>query len=200
MKKNTIVKLRWGLHILLALPFFWVVYLVVSGDIGTDPAEKIVREFGFDGACILWLSLAMTPLRKLTGNAIWIAFRRPLGLWSFFYLSLHLCSFLVFWAGLDFQVITEELSERPYIYIGVAAWVLLVPLAVTSTQRSRRRLGKKWNQLHRLVYLSGALAVLHIVWVSKLDYVQPLIFGFLFIAFMLLRTEKIKNILRPAKS
>jgi len=168
--------LRIALHLGCLGPLSWLLYLVFSNQIGTDPAERIVRYLGFSGACLLWLTLTITPLRYLTGKPQWVAYRRALGLWSFAYLALHLSAFLVVWAGLDPQIIWEEVSKRPYVYVGLTGWLLMVPLAITSTRGWRRRLGRRWNQLHKLVYVSAVLGLLHIVWIAKLDYLQPLLF------------------------
>lgn len=189
--------IRRGAHAVMLLPLLWIVYSLVTNQLGADPAEKLVRDLGFTGACLLWASLSMTPLRNLSGSGLWILLRRPIGLWSFFYLSLHLIAFLVFWAGLDVQIVLEELSERPYIYVGVSAWLVLVPLALTSTRASRRRLGQRWIQLHKLVYLSVVLALVHILWVSKLDYLQPGLFGLVLAVLFLLRIKKIKKGRQP---
>ncbi len=179
MKKAQRIWLKVLVHLALVMPALWLVYLIVSQSLGTDPAEKVVRDLGFAGACILWLSLAMTPLKRLTQSSDWILFRRLLGLWSFTYLSLHLLAFLVFWAGLDVAIILEEVSERPYIIVGLSAWLLMVPLVFTSTRKARRQLGRRWVTLHKLVYLSALLGLLHIFWFSKLDFVQPIVFGVL---------------------
>jgi len=164
-------------HLALLLPLGWLLYLGFTGQLGTDPAQRVVRHLGFSGACILWLCLAMTPLRRLTGEPGWIGFRRALGLWAFAYLSLHLLAFVVVWAGLDLAIILEELTKRPYMYVGLVGWLLMVPLAVTSTRSARRRLGRRWQQLHRLIYPVALLGLLHMIWLAKLDYLQPALFG-----------------------
>ncbi|MBA57244.1 MAG: sulfoxide reductase heme-binding subunit YedZ [Pseudomonadales bacterium] len=169
--------LRIFVHVGSLLPLAWLSYLVFSGHIGADPAEKIVRELGLYGACFLWGSLAMTPLRLLTGKPQWIAYRRALGLWAFAYLSLHLLAFVVIWAGLDWGIVVEEVTKRPYVYIGLLGWLLLVPLAFTSTRATRRRLGRRWLTLHKLVYLVAVLGLIHMAWIAKLDYLQVLVFA-----------------------
>lgn len=174
-------------HGLAALPLGFSLLAIISGELGPDPAETLVKDLGFAGACLLWLTLAITPLRRLSGWSAWMRYRRLLGLWAFAYLTLHLLAFIVLWSGLNLGVITDELVQRPYIYVGVVAWVLLVPLAVTSTQGWRRRLGRSWLTLHRLIYGVVALGLLHIVWISKLDYVQPALFALTLILLMVLR-------------
>ncbi len=169
--------LRIAVHTGSLLPVLWLVYLVISGQIGADPAERIVRYLGLSGACFLWGSLAMTPMRLITGKPQWIAYRRALGLWAFAYLSLHLLAFLVVWAGLDLTIIIEEVTERPYVYVGLVGWLLMVPLALTSTRGARRKLGRRWVTLHKLVYVVSVLGLVHMAWIAKLDYLQVVIFA-----------------------
>ena len=168
---------KLGVHALLCLPLAWLVYLSVNSLLGVDPAEKLVKELGFYSITILWLCLSMTPLKRLTGLPHWIAIRRAVGLWCFAYVTLHLLVFLLFWAGLQKSIIVEEISQRPYIMVGMAAWLLLIPLAVTSLNGLRRWMGSsRWQSLHRLIYPIAILALLHLVWLSKLDFMEPLIF------------------------
>jgi methionine sulfoxide reductase heme-binding subunit len=128
---------------------------------------------------MLMATLAVTPVRRLTGWNRVIQLRRPLGLFAFFYATLHFLT----WVGLDlffdFGAIGADILKRPYITVGFAAFVLLVPLALTSTKSSIRRLGRNWLRLHRLIYISAALAVLHFYWKksAKADIVEPLIFA-----------------------
>ena len=114
--------LRFIVHFGACLPLVWLSYLVLSGEIGADPAERLVRELGFFGACSLWGSLSLTPLRLLTGVPQWVAYRRALGLWAFAYISLHLAAFISVWAGFDWGIVMEEVTQRPYIYVGLLAW------------------------------------------------------------------------------
>lgn len=179
--------LRIVVHVGSLLPLAWLLYLVFSGHIGADPAEKIVRELGLYGACFLWGSLAMTPMRLLTGESRWIAYRRALGLWAFAYLTLHLLAFIVIWAGLDWSIVIEEVTKRPYVYIGMLGWVLMVPLALTSTKAARRQLGRRWITLHKLAYPASILGVVHMAWIAKLDYLQVLVFAVLLAALFITR-------------
>ena len=122
-------------HVLLALPLLGLMYLALTQQLGPDPAEHLMKELGFYGACILWLTLAITPLKKLTGIASFMAYRRLLGLWSFFYLTLHLLVFVVLWAGLNVGVLLEEVSQRPYIIVGafVVGMMLTPPDIISQT-------------------------------------------------------------------
>jgi sulfoxide reductase heme-binding subunit YedZ len=145
--------------------------------LGANPIEELIHSCGKWGLKFLLITLAVTPLRRLTGWNWLIRFRRMLGLFAFFYILLH---FLVY-AGLDqrfdLAVILEDIAERPYITIGMAALVLLIPLAVTSTNGMMRRLGRRWKQLHRLVYPIAILGVWHFYWQVKLDTLEPIIYA-----------------------
>lgn len=184
---------KTAVHALLALPLLGLMYLALTQQLGPDPAEHLMKELGFYGACILWLTLAITPLKKLTGIASFMAYRRLLGLWSFFYLTLHLLVFVVLWAGLNVAVLLEEVSQRPYIIVGTIAWLLLVPLTLTSTRKARRSMGRRWQSLHRLVYIIAVLGLVHITWIAKLDFTQPALFGTVLLVLFGLRIKFKKN-------
>jgi sulfoxide reductase heme-binding subunit YedZ len=126
---------------------------------------------------LLLLSLAMTPLRRLLGQPWPIRFRRLVGLYAFFYACLHLSIYLVLDLGGYWTQIFEDIAKRPYITVGFGAWLLLLPLALTSTRGWIRRLGRRWGQLHRLVYVAGGLAVLHFLWLVKSDLREPLVYA-----------------------
>jgi sulfoxide reductase heme-binding subunit YedZ len=157
---------------MLALAVFGVGGL----SLGANPIEELIHQLGKWGLKFLLITLAVTPLRKLTGWNWLIRFRRMLGLFAFFYVLLH---FLVY-AGLDqrfgLAVIIEDIAKRPFITIGMAALLLLLPLALTSTKGMMRRLGKRWQKLHRLVYVIAILGVWHFYWQVKLDTLEALIY------------------------
>ena len=156
---------------------FWEVFSTGSNALGADPVATIEHFTGQWALRFVLICLAITQLRQLTGRAELIRFRRMLGLYAFAYASVHLAAYL----GLDLRgywtQIFEEIAKRPYITVGFAAWLLLVPLAVTSTQGWIRRLGRRWGQLHRLVYAIAILAVLHFWWIVKSDYREPLLYA-----------------------
>ncbi len=145
--------------------------------LGANPVEALLHRFGWWGLVLLLVTLAVTPLRDLTGMTRLIRFRRMLGLFAFFYIAMH----FVIYAWLDQRLaigaIVEDIVRRPYITIGMLALVLLIPLAVTSTDGMRRRLKKRWNALHRLIYPIAILGVWHFWWQVKQDIAQPLIFA-----------------------
>lgn len=164
-------------HALALLPLALLVRGVVQDSLGADPVAAITHGTGDWALRFLLIGLAMTPLRRISGQAWPIRFRRLLGLYAFFYASLHLLTYLVFDLGDYWAQVFEDIVKRPYITVGFAAWLLLVPLALTSTRGWMRRLGRRWGQLHQLVYAVGVLAVLHFVWLVKSDLREPLLYA-----------------------
>jgi methionine sulfoxide reductase heme-binding subunit len=156
-------------------PLVWVGWRLGVGDLGVNPIEAGLHLSGRWALVLLLLGLAVTPVRRLTGWGQVMKVRRTLGLFAFFYASLHLLVYLVLDQGLAWSFILEDVLKRPFITVGMASFVLLLPLAVTSTRGWIRRLGKRWQLLHRLVYLAAALAVLHFYWKVKADTLWPLV-------------------------
>ena len=144
---------------------------------GANPIEELIHRCGKWGLKFLLITLAVTPLRWLTGAGWLLRFRRMLGLFAFFYVSLHFLAYAGLDQRFDLSVILEDIAERPYITIGFAALVLLLPLALTSTNGMMRRLGPRWKKLHRLVYPIAILGVWHFYWQVKLDTLEPLIYA-----------------------
>lgn len=175
--------LKPATFILSLLPLTWIFYQVwllqagTSHDLGADPGKAIVLFFGEWTIRFLVITLALTPLRTLLEETWPIRVRRMLGLFTFFYASLHLVSYAVFLLELDLGNIARDLVKRPYISVGFAGWLLLLPLAVTSTNAMVRRLGRHWRSLHRLVYCVAVLAVLHVFWLAKSSYFDAFFYG-----------------------
>jgi methionine sulfoxide reductase heme-binding subunit len=163
--------------------------------LGANPYEFATRTTGALALLFLVLSLAVTPLRKILGLPWLIKFRRMLGLFGFFYAFLHLLTYVWFDKAFGFRAIIEDVGKRPFITIGMASFVLLTPLAITSTQKMIKRLGgRKWNRLHRLVYVAAAGGALHYYMLVKADTREPLMFG---AALALLLIYRILNKLLP---
>ncbi|HEX6994799.1 MAG TPA: protein-methionine-sulfoxide reductase heme-binding subunit MsrQ [Gammaproteobacteria bacterium] len=146
---------------------------------GANPVEEVLHSMGKTGLQLLWITLAITPLRKLTKLNWLLRLRRMLGLFAFFYLSMHLLVYAVLDRQLNFDELIVDLTERPYIIVGMLCFTLLVPLAVTSTRGWQRRLGRKWTTLHRLIYPAAILGVLHYWWLVKADIRDPLFYAVL---------------------
>jgi sulfoxide reductase heme-binding subunit YedZ len=172
--------LRWlkpPLFVLCLLPLALLLWRVSVGDAGPNPVEVVTHETGNWALRLLLATLAVTPLRRLTGWAWLVRLRRMLGLFAFFYALLHLTTYLWLDQFFDWRAIAADIVKRPYITVGFAALALLVPLAVTSTRGWIRRLGPRWKQLHRLVYPAALLAVLHNLWLVKADLLEPGIYA-----------------------
>jgi sulfoxide reductase heme-binding subunit YedZ len=150
---------------------------IAGQSLGTDPGDEILHICGKWTLNFLLITLCVTPLRELSGLNSLLRLRRLLGLFAFTYACLHFLSYLLLDQGLDWRAILEDIAERPHITIGFAALLLLMPLAVTSTNRMMRRLGRRWQKLHRLVYVIALLGVWHFYWQAKADVREPLIYA-----------------------
>jgi sulfoxide reductase heme-binding subunit YedZ len=172
--------LKLVVFVLAALPFLRLVYAVVQDNLGANPLEFITRNTGDWTLYFLCITLAVTPLRKLLSWHWLIRLRRMLGLYSFFYASLHFLTFLWFDHFFEISDMWRDIIKRPFITVGFIAFILLLPLAITSNNAMIRRLGgKQWQLLHRLIYLIVPLGVLHYFWMKagKNLLLQPLIFA-----------------------
>ncbi len=175
-------------------PLFWLVWAGLTGNLSANPLSDLTNETGIWALRFICISLAVTPLRRLSGWNGAIKFRRMMGLFAFFYASLHFLTYVIVdrFAGLDFpngiaswttvvnlgKAVWDDVYKRPFITIGFTALVSMVPLAVTSTAGMIRRLGgKRWNRLHKIVYGTAVLAVIHYLWLVKADTRRPLTYG-----------------------
>lgn len=156
-------------------------FSVAGLSLGANPIEELLHQLGRWGLKFLLLGLAITPLRRWTGWNWLIRFRRMLGLFAFFYITLHFLAYAVLDQSLDLKAIFEDIVKRPYITLGMAGLLMLIPLAVTSTKGMMRRLGKRWQQLHRLVYVIAIVAVWHFYWQVKLDTLDASIYAIILV-------------------
>jgi methionine sulfoxide reductase heme-binding subunit len=159
------------------IPFGQLLYRAYTNDLGANPIDTITRFTGSWSLFILLATLAVTPLRRITGRNDFIRYRRMLGLFAFFYAALHFSTYMVLDLYFDFSAIAKDILKRPYITVGFSALVLMLPLALTSTSAMIRRLGKRWQQLHYLVYAIAILGVIHFYWLVKSDITRPAQYG-----------------------
>lgn len=162
------------------LPFFWLLYAAIFDQLGANPAEALVRATGDWTLRFLCLVLAVTPLRILSNTPALAGFRRMLGLFVYFYVALHLLSYSWFDMGFDVADIGRDIAKRPFILVGFSAFVLLTALALTSFNRAIKTLGaKRWQRLHKLVYVVAALALLHFFWMraGKNDFAEVAVYA-----------------------
>ena len=153
------------------------IFGVAGMSLGANPIEELIHRFGIWGLNFLLITLVVTPLRRLTGKSWLLRFRRMLGLFAFFYVLMHFLTYAGLDQRFDLPVIFEDIVERPFITVGFTAFLLLIPLALTSTNAMIRRLGRRWQKLHRLVYLIAILGVVHFYWQVKLDTLEALIYA-----------------------
>ena len=168
-------------------PLFSIGYTIYIDNLGANPIEYIENHFGLWALIFLCLTLSLTPLKQITHIGKWVLYRRMLGLFVFFYTSIHLLIYL----GLDYQFawsdIKDDITKHKYVLVGFLAWLLLIPLAVTSSNKMIKRLKKQWKSLHQLIYVVGILAILHFVWLVKKDMTEPIIYGSILGGLLLIR-------------
>ena len=175
---------------LCLLPLGLLAADALRGALGANPVEALEHRTGDWALRLLLLTLALTPLRRLGGWQWPLRRRRMLGLFAFFYASVHLVVYVVVDQFLDLAAVWEDILERPYVLAGSLAWLLLLPLALTSTRAAMRRLGRRWKRLHRLVYAAAGLAVLHYLWLVKADLREPLLYAAVLVLLLLLRLPR----------
>lgn len=187
-------------------PVAWLVRGMISGDLGVNPAETIQLQTGRWALRFLLITLAVTPIRRLFHWNVVIQYRRMLGLFAFFYASLHFASYIVLDQYFAFDAMVGDVVKRPFITVGFAAFVLMVPLALTSTKGWIRRLGRRWQLLHRLVYISAVCAVVHFIWKVKLVIGDPVLYAGILAALLGYRVVRAARLrmssapLRPLRS
>jgi sulfoxide reductase heme-binding subunit YedZ len=183
------------LFLIALLPAAWLLFAALTGGLGANPIEAITRSLGDWALRLLLITLAVTPLKRLTGWGWLLRYRRMLGLYAFFYATLHLLSYLVLDQFFYWPEIGADMLKRPYITVGMVSFLLLIPLAVTSTHGWMRRLGRRWQQLHRLVYLCAIGAVVHFYMLVKADNREPLLYAGILALLLLARVRR-----RPAQA
>lgn len=168
------------LFLLCLAPLGWLVYAAATNQLGANPAEALIRRLGDWTLRGLWLTLAITPLRELTGLAALARFRRMLGVFSFVYASLHLLAYGWLDMGLEMADIARDIAKRPFILMGFTAWLLMLPLAATSFNKAIKALGaKRWQALHKAVYAVAVIGLMHFIWMraGKNNFAEPAVYG-----------------------
>src|ERR1700733_13071338 len=176
MSNRTLRILKLLAHAACAAPIAWLLVHLFQNNLGPDPTHTVTFFTGKGTLRLLVASLAITPIRRLIPRLAWIIrFRRMLGLWAFFYGSLHIMTYVALYAGFSLSAMIDDISQRRFIVAGLTAWTLMVPLALTSTTWSIRKLGgRNWNRLHRLAYVSAIAGAVHYWWGGKQGVRDPL--------------------------
>ena len=185
--------LKPSVFILSFIPFLVIVFKIYFNQLGPEPVKEITHHTGEWTLIFICLTLAMSPLKRFTNLNIWIKFRRTLGLFVFFYATIHLITYVVVDYRLDWQQIFNDVSKKKYIFIGFSAWLLLIPLAVTSSQKMTKLLKHNWKKLHKLIYVIAIFGSLHYIWLSKTIFFKPLIFMLIIIVLLGLRIKMKKR-------
>jgi sulfoxide reductase heme-binding subunit YedZ len=185
---KSLVAFKTALFALCLVPLARLVFFAFTGRLGANPIEFVLHSLGTWTLTLLLVTLSITPLRRLTGWNCLIRVRRMLGLFAFFYACLHFLTYAGVDQSFDISAIIADIVKRPYITIGFTCFVLLIPLAATSTHAMQRRLGsRRWQLLHRLIYLIAAGGVVHYLWLVKKDITQPLLYGLVLVVLLAMR-------------
>ena len=200
MKRSTLILLKIAVWLACLAPFCWLVWGAVQNTLGPDPTAAMAFATGLTTLRLLTITLAITPLRRFTPRLNWlIKFRRLLGLFAFFYATLHMLTYVALYSGFSLNAMLADVTKRRFITMGAAAYLLLLPLALTSTTWAIRKLGgKRWNRLHKLIYLAAICGVIHYWWQVKPGVITPItITGILAV---LLLARPVQTILQRRKA
>ena len=170
--------------LLALMPFIYLVYGAFTDNLGTNPVETMTHQTGEWGLRFLLITLAISPMRRLFGASWLTKLRRMLGLFAFFYVCLHFLTYIWLDQFFDFAEILHDIPKRPFITIGFVSFILLIPLAITSTKKMQQRLKVNWKRLHQFIYVIPMLVVVHFIWSLKADYSEPFIYTLVFLVLM----------------
>ena len=176
-----------SIFFLSLIPFLLILYKIIFNKLGPEPVKEITHFTGEWTLLFIIFTLSMSPLKKITKLNIWISFRRMLGLFLFFYATLHMLTYVAIDYRLDFQSISKDILTKKFIFVGFAAWILLLPLAFTSSKKAMIYLKDKWKKLHRLIYLVSIFGIIHFIWLVKKDLTEPLIYAAIVVILLLFR-------------
>lgn len=189
--KTVQIQRRWKAKAVLfmagLIPLAIMLVGAINNTLGSDPAKALAHMSGEWALRFLLFTLLITPIKQISGNNEWLRYRRMLGLFAFFYASCHLMIYFAFLLNFEWSQLWEDIAERPYIYVGVSAWLLMLPLAITSTHAWQKRLRKNWRRLHRLVYVVAVLGVVHLIWQVRSDWGEALVYALLTLALLMVR-------------
>ena len=177
------------IFILCLWPLIAISLDIYYNKLGAEPIDKIMNYFGEWTLIFICLTLSMSPLKRFTNLSIWIKFRRMLGLFVFFYATIHLLTYIGLDYRFDWQPILNDVLKKKYIFIGFSAWLLLIPLAITSSKKMIKILKNKWKVLHKLIYVIAIFGSLHYIWLSKTIFFKPLIYTIIIIVLLVLRIK-----------
>jgi sulfoxide reductase heme-binding subunit YedZ len=186
-------------HVAALTPLAVMAWEYARGQLSVDPIREITLRTGKAALVLLVLSLTITPVHILFGTRPVLKLRRPLGLYAFLYASLHGLTFVGLDYGFNLGLILREVLQKRFVQAGILAFLLLLPLAITSTRRWMRRLGKNWKRLHRLVYLAALAVVVHFVWLAKGDIREPLAYGAVVLLLLVVRLPFVRSAIREKK-
>ena len=186
---------RLIVFLLSLIPLIIILMKIFFDNLGPEPIKEITNHTGNWTLLFLIFTLSMSPLKKITNINIWISFRRMLGLFAFFYASLHMLTYTGLDYRFDLTAISKDIITKKYIFAGFTAWFLLIPLALTSSKKMTILLKHNWKKLHRLIYLISILGVIHFIWLVKKDLTEPLIYLIIILVLLILRIRFNKNAL-----
>ena len=181
--------LKFSVFILSSIPFLVIFYKIIFNKLGPEPVKEITHFTGEWTLIFICLTLSMSPLKRFTNWNKWVSFRRMLGLFVFFYATLHLLTYIGLDYRFDWSPILNDVVKKKYIFIGFAAWVLLLPLVITSSQKMVSLLKNNWKKLHRLIYVIAIFGSLHYIWLSKTIFFKPLIYFIIILVLLALRIK-----------
>jgi len=188
-------RFQWLVHLAAITPLLSLVFDALTNNLTVNPIQYLTVRTGKFALVLLILSLACTPINTLFGLRQVLKVRRALGLYAFFYATLHFLIFVLVDYSLNLALIREAIFEKRFAVVGFAAFLILLPLAVTSTRGWMKRLGRNWTLLHRFVYLAGVLAIIHYVWLVKSDIRVPLLYGFILGGLLIARIKPVRRFL-----
>jgi len=198
--KRWIPYLKVLLHLAVLYPLMNHYYAAFSDQLGGDPVEAVIHFTGIGALNLLLISLLISPLAKRFKLSFLMQFRRTIGLYTFVYALCHMLSFLFFEVQFDLQLFIEEVFERPYITVGMSAFLLLSALTVTSITKLRRKMKSRWQILHNFIYLIALLVVIHFYWSVKSEIIEPLIYVALYAVLMIFRHKKLRGWMKAITS